>query len=476
MTVYRDRPILPFIVEWREGASETLQYDASSDVIGFGDAVIEPLQQHATNTGEITIALETQCEINRAERFIHLVRGMRKSFWCPRPGYWLAPISQHSADEINIQACGLAVNLNEHASKHVCISDGAQVQAARILAVIVIDSQTERIKLDAPLTFPVTADCYIAQLLLVRFSSDEQTMEFNADHQATWHTAFTELPLEYPLPGTGQEYIYLYEFRENAVGVQNTYAYTSYDQAVSFGAHIWQPRPFSHGELMERIEGDGDTLDIQSFRFDGNPLNSYFPFPPQREMSVSVYEWIRGTATAKTIFSGNVRTVELSGRRMLAKCSTLIDAGARSLPRFYRQARCQYQLFDSATCKVNAAAYTVATTIVSQSGRNIVCQSLGSHPANYYAFGRIQTVDTNGRQVVRGILASNGGQLTLNYKLRGVANGAPITVLPGCDLSIATCTSKFANPTNFGGMPHCDQNLTLKAVKLKQSSGGKGGK
>ncbi len=52
-----------------------------------------------------------------------------------------------------------------------------------------------------------------------------------------------------------------------------------------------------------------------------------------------------------------------------------------------------------------------------------------------------------------------------------IAFGDVYNVTPGCDLSIATCDTKFANSINFGGFPHLrgtdDLNRTPEAKAPK---------
>ena len=219
--------------------------------------------------------------------------------------------------------------------------------------------------------------------------------------------------------------------------------------------------------------GDSDTLIVESFRFTGNPLNSYFPFPPQRSLRVTVREWRQGLTAAKVLFAGQVKSVSLQGRRIAAKCETLLADVDRRGPHFRVQAKCQYVFGDAATCRFNITGAKHTGTITAISGKTITVSGL-SGAANYWANGYVRAVGSTGKAEVRTIGASSGGTVTMAHRWDRVLVGASVDVYPGCDLSAATCLTKWANFANFGGHPKVDDNLTLKAIKLKQTSGGKG--
>ena len=68
---------------------------------------------------------------------------------------------------------------------------------------------------------------------------------------------------------------------------------------------------------------------------------------------------------------------------------------------------------------------------------------------------------------------AEGETVPIMHRFDRVALGTAIQVFPGCDLLPATCKDKWNNFANFGGHPLVNENLTLKAIKVKQAAGGK---
>jgi uncharacterized phage protein (TIGR02218 family) len=475
MVTYKGRPVWPFETDWSELPKAGFAYDAREDQIGFGAEVTEPLQQHAVHMFEQMVTLTTPCEVNRFERFVASLQGRRLGFWMSGPLQELDIVSQHDVDEINIVACGLTASWQEQPAKHLWLSNadtGAAV-AVKIVAVVDNGDGTERMRLESALAVSPDATWSVSRLYYVRLASDSQEYVYERPWFASVMVQMVELPLETVAAALGDAYVYLYKFTNISGGDTTFYRYTSHDADVTHLGETWTARPFSHGELRSAVQGDSDTLAVQSHMFTGNPLSAYMPFPPERELRVEVREWRVALSVSKVLFAGLVRTVKFDGKSMTAQCETLLADTGRDGPHHRIQTRCQYRLGDAKTCRVNLAALKHTGNMTAISGKSVTVAGL-TGATNYWAHGYATCVNSRGQTERRTIVASSGTTVVIQHRWSAfVAVGTSANVYPGCDLTAATCGTKFTNFVNFGGHPKMDRNLTLRAVKLKTTAGGK---
>jgi uncharacterized phage protein (TIGR02218 family) len=115
---------------------------------------------------------------------------------------------------------------------------------------------------------------------------------------------------------------------------------------------------------------------------------------------------------------------------------------------------CRTDLF-SPLCGLTAASFDHTGTIGTIINRfNFTVAGLGSPPADgWFNQGVIVTAGGIAFECANWNLA---GLRVTSYlpTSRLITEGEGITLYPGCDKRIATCTSKFANQINFQGEPH----------------------
>lgn len=156
-----------------------------------------------------------------------------------------------------------------------------------------------------------------------------------------------------------------------------------------------------------------------------------------------------------------------------------MDALRSGLPGMLIQPRCNYRLFEPATCRLSREAYAVGVTVDALDGRTLTVAGAGlaGKGANHFAEGWIE-VRSEEQLEVRTILqsaAESGGKvdLTLNAPLALAEVEASAILFPGCDGRDVTCASKFGNFANWGGHRVPLKNLSLKAIEIQSGAGGK---
>lgn len=154
--------------------------------------------------------------------------------------------------------------------------------------------------------------------------------------------------------------------------------------------------------------------------------------------------WI---GTIGNVKKGGIATAKIIGRTLLATFN-------RSGLRLAWTRNCPHMLYDS-ECRVDPVDFAVEAEITEiNADGSITVDTAGGNPAGYFDGGFIEwTVNVDGTKDQRGIESSLDDT---TFRIFGTSDrlevGLAITLFPGCDLTATTCSAKFANLTNYGGL------------------------
>jgi uncharacterized phage protein (TIGR02218 family) len=126
------------------------------------------------------------------------------------------------------------------------------------------------------------------------------------------------------------------------------------------------------------------------------------------------------------------------------------------LPRNMWQAQCNATLYDG-TCGLNRASFVTAGTV--DTAGDALHMAFGAsaltQAAGYFTLGSV-TFLTGANAGIRRTVRTHdaGGVISLVQAAPGpIATGDTFQIVPGCDRTLATCTSKFNNRLRFRGAP-----------------------
>ena len=155
-----------------------------------------------------------------------------------------------------------------------------------------------------------------------------------------------------------------------------------------------------------------------------------------------------------TLFAGNVADVKELGRsHAKIEVRSRLELLNNSLPRNLFQPSCRWSLFDSG-CTLNKSSFGTSLT-VSAVANSLQFTSGATQIDGYYDLGTLTfTSGANaGVSVTVKHFLHSSGTFILNSPL-AVAPGDAFIAYPGCDKQQSTCSGKFSNLVNFGGMPY----------------------
>lgn len=242
--------------------------------------------------------------------------------------------------------------------------------------------------------------------------------------------------------------IELYEFR---VGTAY-YRYTSADADIVFQTKTYEARAMQRSAFEATSEVARSALNITCERT--LPLLDLFRFaPPGEVVMLTVYRKHRDDSEYVVAWMGRVLNVTWRGVDAVVSCESVHTSIRRPGLRRMYQKSCPHVLY-SAPCGVNAATSKVSKSVSSVSGLNVTLADMGAYADGHFAGGYVEWEQSPGVFERRAITAQVGAVVSINFQLVGLTAGNTLTVYPGCDHTISTCNSKFANSANYGGMPY----------------------
>ena len=240
----------------------------------------------------------------------------------------------------------------------------------------------------------------------------------------------------------------LYEFLDGTT----TYRYTSADGDVVYGGDTYAAVPIARGAVEATSETARLALEITCARSVG-VLALFALLPPDDIVAVTVRRLHAGDGEAITLWMGRVLNVTLNNVSAEIHCESVYTSLKRvGLRRLYQKG-CPHVVYGPG-CGLDRNAFKSTKTVSTVSGTSITLAAMGAFVDGYFAGGYLEWESSGGYFERRAIRSQVGGVVTIGFPLPGLAAAASVNLYPGCDHSLATCTGKFANRLNYGGMPY----------------------
>ncbi len=238
----------------------------------------------------------------------------------------------------------------------------------------------------------------------------------------------------------------LYEFVNGATA----YRYTSADGNVVYGGNTFTAVPIARGAVEATSETARLALDITCAR-SLSILDLFSTLPPDDIVLITLRRLHAGDGEAITMWMGRILNVTWNSVAAEIHCESVYTSLKRTgLRRIYQKA-CPHVVYGPG-CGLARASFKQTRTLATVSGSSLTIASIGVED-NYFSGGYLEWT-SSGVAHRRAIRSQLGGALTLSFPLPGLAASASVDLYPGCDHTLATCTEKFSNTLNYGGMPY----------------------
>jgi len=236
----------------------------------------------------------------------------------------------------------------------------------------------------------------------------------------------------------------LFEF----IGPGTTWRRTSAAADVVYGGNTYTAR----AGLRAGVIGIGTTSESAALELSlpvSDAVISAYGFgSPQRSLRLKVIWLQERSGAAETVWDGEVIAISPVGA--MASLRSVSQVGARlstPIPAISIQRQCQHFLYDD-RCRVDRAAFDVATTVSSISGYNVTVASVGGNPDDWFKAGEIVRASDGER---RTIVGNVGAVLSLIAPFATLNATDSVTLYAGCAHTVEVCRDKFSNVLNYGG-------------------------
>lgn len=238
----------------------------------------------------------------------------------------------------------------------------------------------------------------------------------------------------------------LYEF----VSGSTHYRYTSAAGDVSYGGNTYTAAPIARGAVEATSETARLALEITCARTLG-VLDLFSTLPPDDIVLVTLRRLHAGDGEAITMWMGRILNVTWNTPAAEIHCESVYTSLKRTgLRRLYQKA-CPHVVYGPG-CALDRASFKATRTISTVTGTTLTFSSIGAADG-YFSGGYLEW--SNAGVVSRRAIRSHlGGTVIISFQLPGLAAAASVDLYPGCDHTLATCTGKFSNEPNYGGMPY----------------------
>lgn len=231
-----------------------------------------------------------------------------------------------------------------------------------------------------------------------------------------------------------------------------TYRYTSHPEDYVFGGNTYTAIPIqrSSTSISTPVARGEVSVDIAMTA----PFCAHLRGGlPAQGLTCTITRVQQVSGQSRVLWAGDINGFTGRGHVFsLRVANSTDDTLAQELPAYKLHKQCSHQLYDSDTCRVVRAAFTVTTTIASMTGPDITLTSDGGNPDGWAVGGELENTTTNDK---RSVIAHVGNVVTLSAPFRAnAAAGNGVKLYAGCDRSVVICGSKFSNVLNFGGHPH----------------------
>lgn len=253
----------------------------------------------------------------------------------------------------------------------------------------------------------------------------------------------------YELSADDARPIELYEF--NRAG--SIWRYTSTDTPITFQGVTYEPAVIDRTTLEQGSEMNRSSLTLTVQR-DLPVVVLYQAGPPSDAITLILKQLHYEDDEARLMWSGRIITAVTwdNSRAKITLEPVYTSLRRNGLRRIY-QRQCPHLLY-GVDCRASSAAWKITGAVDSISGLVVIAPIAGTQISGWATGGYIEWEDQPGIFEKRFIESHNGTSLTCTVSPIGLSSGMQISIYAGCDHLLATCSGKFNNVANYGGMPY----------------------
>ncbi|VFR34593.1 Phage FAD/FMN-containing dehydrogenase [plant metagenome] len=243
----------------------------------------------------------------------------------------------------------------------------------------------------------------------------------------------------------------LYHFYRGGLG----WSYTTADREITYQGGAFTPVAISDDGRRLTGQTTADALSITA-PADLPIAQLYRGAAPAGRVSLTIHDLHLaedGQLFGMVAWVGSITDVRWPANdRCRITCQAIDSVLDRPGLRLTWQRECPHNLYDR-NCRVNPAWHRVGGTIAALDGARVRVGPASGLPDGRYKGGFLEWDVGGGVLEQRGIQGHQGEWLTLFGGTFGLTAGLGVSIYPGCDNVIQTCSDVYGNSPNYGGVP-----------------------
>lgn len=232
------------------------------------------------------------------------------------------------------------------------------------------------------------------------------------------------------------------------------YYYTPNDESILFQGNTYIHIPIDLSNFEQTNEINKNDINITKVPLDADIIELYRVTPPDYIINVLISIFHEGDSESIIAWGGTIVNINFKETSANIICESMITTIRKPLLKRNYQTSCPHTLYSSGPGMCNANKDTFVNTITGftlASGNKEISHSLFTTLGNtYFTLGYVVFDDGETTQY-RDIISHVGDTITINFPFDNLDTSDSITLYPGCNKTIDTCSGKFSNLDNYGG-------------------------
>lgn len=239
-------------------------------------------------------------------------------------------------------------------------------------------------------------------------------------------------------------------------GTFGPYAFCDGDVPITRAGITYQPWPIRHSDLHSA--GDLDNADVTiDMALRNDFMSEFSAFPPSQVINVTIFqghgEDLATLSNYPAIWLGRLGAFEVESSEVKVNCIPVSTSIQRPGLRRNYQLGCPHVLYGP---QCRAEKRSITRTVSWHGGDQVLFSSPVTVRIGKYRGGTMEWNDpSTGRREIRTITntSSDGLRFYIRGTMRGLTNGATVTLTFGCGRTMSDCINVHENILNFGGQP-----------------------
>lgn len=233
--------------------------------------------------------------------------------------------------------------------------------------------------------------------------------------------------------------------------------FTSTAEDIIIDSQLYTALPIERSQLEATNTEERTAIKVTVARDNG--VADIFRVAPPSSMVIMTIKRVHysdGDEEVRLLWTGRVINADWRGATVVLNCEPAsISFNRNGLRRLY-QRQCPHVLYGPA-CGISSASFQTPASVTALSGLSVTVPEADALVDDYLSGGTLVWVTTDGVTERRMIKTHTGPVVTITHGIPDFEVGADVTLIAGCDHTLATCRDKFANKLNYGGFPYIPQ-------------------